>query len=53
MGRYQGLQSLNIQGLGRYGQPQIEFRAIKKDINLKPFEDQMYIGIDDVFLNRQ
>lgn len=43
---------LDIQALGRYSQPQIEFKGIKKDINLKPFEDDMYITIDDVNINK-
>ncbi|WP_033961652.1 S41 family peptidase [Psychroserpens jangbogonensis] len=43
---------LDIQALGRNGQVQVEFNAIKKEINLRPFEDQMYIDIEDVFLNR-
>lgn len=43
---------LDIQGLGRFSQSQIESRAIKKDVNLNPFEDRMYIDIDDIFINR-
>ncbi|MBR9847369.1 MAG: peptidase S41 [Algicola sp.] len=34
---------LDIQGLGRYAQPQIEFKRIKKEVDLKPFEDGMYL----------
>lgn len=43
---------LDIQGLGRYAQPQIELKTIEKDLNLKPFEDQMFIDSDDIFINR-
>lgn len=43
---------LDIQGLGRYSQPQTEFRPLKRDVNLKPFEDKMYIDVDDLFINR-
>lgn len=43
---------LDIQGLGRYAQPQTQFRSIRKDINLKPFEDQMYITTDDIHIDR-
>ncbi|WP_431135290.1 S41 family peptidase [Psychroserpens mesophilus] len=43
---------LDIQGLGRNPQPQIEYRPIKKDINLKPFEDQMYITTDDILIDK-
>ncbi|WCO00607.1 S41 family peptidase [Psychroserpens ponticola] len=43
---------LDIQGLGRYGQFNNEVKSIKKDMNLKPFEDRMYIDIEDVFIDR-
>jgi len=43
---------LDIQGLGRNNQPETEFRPLEKDVNLKPFEDRMYIDADDVFINR-
>ncbi|MFK7781073.1 S41 family peptidase [Psychroserpens sp.] len=44
---------LNIQGLGRNVQPSTEFKADKKDVNLRPFEDHMYITIDDLFIERR
>ncbi|WP_425075868.1 S41 family peptidase [Psychroserpens sp. S379A] len=43
---------LDIQGLGRYAQPHIELMPIKKDFNLKPFEDHMYITLDDISIDR-
>jgi carboxyl-terminal processing protease len=43
----------DIQGLGRIGQQdRLEFKAVKKDINLKPFEEGMYIDTDDIFVNK-
>ena len=43
---------LDIQGLGRHSQSQVEFTAIENDANLRPFEDRMYINTDDIFINR-
>ncbi|WP_323787936.1 S41 family peptidase [Psychroserpens sp.] len=43
---------LDIQGLGRYEQTQTEIRPIKKDINLKPFEDGMYLDIEDLSIHK-
>jgi len=43
---------LDIQGLGRNPQPQIEYRSIKKDFNLKPFEDGMYLDIENLNISK-
>ncbi|WP_047547683.1 S41 family peptidase [Psychroserpens sp. Hel_I_66] len=42
----------DIEGLGRFSRQEIEFRAIKSDINLKPFEEGMYIDNSDLIINR-
>ena len=42
----------DIQGLGRFNQQQIDFRAIKTDLNIKPLEEDMYIETDHFILNR-
>lgn len=39
---------LDIQGLGRLPQQQLEQRPFQRDPNLSAFEDQMYISIDDL-----
>lgn len=43
---------LDIQGLGRYAQPQIEFKRIKKEVDLKPFEDGMYLAPNEVNITK-
>jgi carboxyl-terminal processing protease len=42
----------DIQGLGRFSQQRIDFRAIQTDLDIKPLEEGMYIDTDDVILNR-
>ncbi|SDS63857.1 Peptidase family S41 [Formosa sp. Hel1_31_208] len=41
----------DIQGLGRFSQPSIEFRTLKTNIDLKPYEDGLFID-NDWFFNR-
>ncbi|MDG5492101.1 S41 family peptidase [Psychroserpens sp. SPM9] len=41
----------DIQGLGRFGSPQSDFRPLKTNINIKPHEEEMYIE-NDLFLSR-
>ncbi|MEH6535677.1 MAG: S41 family peptidase [Psychroserpens sp.] len=41
----------DIQGLGRFGLSQTDFRPIKTNVNIKPVEEGMYIE-NDLFLNR-
>lgn len=36
----------DILGTGRFAAQRIEFNALKTDVNLKPFEDEMYIDKD-------
>jgi C-terminal processing protease CtpA/Prc len=36
----------DILGTGRFAAPRIEFRSLKTDVNLMPFEDEMYIDKD-------
>ncbi|WP_040253557.1 S41 family peptidase [Psychroserpens mesophilus] len=43
---------LDIQGLGRYPQPQIELKTIKENTQLKPFEDGMYLHPDDITISK-
>lgn len=38
-----------IQGLGRFGQSQTDFNPSKIDVNIKPFEETMYIDSDIIF----
>lgn len=40
----------DIQGLGRFGSPS-NYRALKTDINIKPFEESMYLE-EDVSFNK-
>ncbi|WP_299276066.1 S41 family peptidase [uncultured Psychroserpens sp.] len=41
----------DIQGLGRFGNFQIDFHPIRTDINIKPIEENMYID-NEIPLNR-
>lgn len=41
----------DIQGLGRFSPQQIDFRPLRTDINIKPYEEDMYIE-NDLFLDR-
>ncbi|MFT4612673.1 MAG: carboxyl-terminal processing protease [Glaciecola sp.] len=41
-----------IQGLGRFSQQNRVFRPIHTDLNIKPFEEGMYIDTDDLILNQ-
>ena len=43
---------LDIQGLGRYAQPQDELKIVEKDVNLKPFENGLYLDPDNLNITR-
>ena len=43
---------LDIQGLGRNPQPQVERRPTQNDVNLKPFEDGMYLDVKDLNISK-
>ncbi|WP_040278052.1 S41 family peptidase [Psychroserpens damuponensis] len=42
----------DIQGDGRFNQSSEIYRPIKTNLNLKPFEEGMYLDTDDVIINR-
>jgi hypothetical protein len=42
----------DIQGTSRFSQQINIFKAIKTDINIKPLEEDMYIELDNLTLNR-
>lgn len=39
----------DIQGSGRFSFPEIEFRSIKTDVNIKPFEESLYLEPEQLF----
>lgn len=41
----------DIQGLGRFSQPSIDFRTLKTNVDIKPYEDGLFID-NDWFFNR-
>ena len=43
----------DIEGAGRFGQPSIEFRSIKTDFNIKPFEESLLLESDQVFFRKE
>jgi C-terminal processing protease CtpA/Prc len=42
----------DIEGTGRFSQQQIDFRAIKTNLNISPLEEEMYLDNDFFILNR-
>lgn len=43
---------LDIQGLGRNPQPQVERRPTQNDVNLKPLEDGLYLDVKDLNISK-
>ncbi len=43
---------IDIQGLGRLSQPETDLTPLTKDANLKPFEQGLYLNIEDIAIDR-